>query len=137
MRSYVIVLIFLAALLLICIIRTYNSSKKIALTVRKLLLFILVPVISNIIIVITQSYTVSMAAYSCYLIGTDIMLYILIEFCMEYCSYKFKHSIVQFALKLFVVLDTISYQSLLVLLYVSLSILHKFWLIGFSSLFYC
>lgn len=108
MRSYVIVLIFLAALLLICIIRTYNSSKKIALTVRKLLLFILVPVISNIIIVITQSYTVSMAAYSCYLIGTDIMLYILIEFCMEYCSYKFKHSIVQFALKLFVVLDTIS-----------------------------
>ena len=84
----------LAAVTVFCLIRSMRSDKDIAPYVSHLLFWLLVPVVSNTILALSDRADVCRFCYTVYFISTTVLLYYFAEFALEYCNYKLKHPLI-------------------------------------------
>ena len=87
MKYFIICLSIATFFLLLCLFLSFRHKTKIAGLVRGVLLAVLVPVLANYIIIFSDT-NAAMAelGYCVYLMGTDVLLYILILYAAEYCQ---------------------------------------------------
>ncbi len=86
-QTFLIELSVLTVLVLFCIFRTMRSRKEIARPVMSLLCAIVVPLVGNIVIASSDDQAICNAGYILYLLGTNVVLYTLLDFTLIYCSY--------------------------------------------------
>lgn len=89
MHSFLIWLAILSFMLGVCIVRASLNPKRLAKTLKKLLICLIPPILSNCFIVIFDNYYINYIGYMGYFIGTDLMMYELIHFSLEFCSFAF------------------------------------------------
>ena len=91
---YVVTMAVLAVVTIFCLIRTERSSKAIAPYVSHLLFWLLVPIVSNMLIALSDRVEVYKFCYTVYFISTTVLLYYFSEFALEYCNVNFKRQII-------------------------------------------
>ncbi len=107
MQIYLFVLIVVFILLLLAIVRTYFSKRPIARTLLPALCLSSLPIISNFVISVSESYFFSYAAYIVYLLSTDWMLYFTITHAKAYCNFDFIRTKEKYAFLGMVFLDSL------------------------------
>ena len=86
-QTYLIELSLLTALVVFCIFRTLRSRKQIARSVLFVLCSIVIPLFGNIIIAASEDPVICNAGYMLFLLGTNFVLYTLLDFSLQYCSF--------------------------------------------------
>ncbi len=76
----------MTVLILLCIIRTVQSHKEIALSVSYVLASIVVPLAGNIVICLSEDPVVCNAGYILYLLGTSLVIIAVNDFSLQYCG---------------------------------------------------
>ncbi len=84
---FIIELSVLTVLILFCIVRTLKSHKDISQPVAYVLASIVVPVMGNIILCASENPSICNAGYVMYLLGTNLVIFSLIDFSLKYCSF--------------------------------------------------
>ena len=107
-RLFIIPASVFTLLLILCIVRSYFSKRKVAASMRRLLFSILIPLAANFIIVLPNGKFWNTIGYMLYFAGTDVMLYCLFTFSMEYCDFYDGKKPVLLVLNVFIILDVIS-----------------------------
>ena len=77
----------MTVLILFCIFRTMRSRKEIGRPVVLFLAAIVIPLLGNIVIASSEDPVVCNAGYLLYLLGTNVVLYTLLDFTLHYCAY--------------------------------------------------
>lgn len=106
--GYAVAFIITIAVLCYCAERTGKSKKKIAVSVRNLLLLAALTVLGNLFVVLSENELVSLISYSIFFIGIDWLLYSLLIFSVEYTSYQAKGKAGLIAIRAILLLDSIS-----------------------------
>ncbi|SEF76375.1 diguanylate cyclase (GGDEF) domain-containing protein [Eubacterium ruminantium] len=88
MVSYLSTLAVLFVIVIICIVKSYSSNKTVAAAVRLALYAMLVPVVANAVIAISDSRMVNYSANIFYLVGTNLILMALMNYIVIYCEYN-------------------------------------------------
>ncbi len=83
-EPYVIAFFITIAILLFTIVKSFESKKEIAASLRMVLILAVVAILGNLLALISGDETVCMAAYSIFFIGIDWVLYYLLKFVVEY-----------------------------------------------------
>ncbi len=86
-QTFLIELSVLTALVVLCIFRTLQSRKKIRGSVFFVLSAIVIPLLGNIIIASSESPVVCNTGYMLFLMGTNLVLFTLIDFSFQYCAF--------------------------------------------------
>lgn len=100
--------IFIAALIVSAVIAG-KSVKPIGRSLRKLQVGILVPLIGNLIIILSGKYFYSLAGYYIYFIGMDIAVYCAIRFTMDYCEMRWPFKALKYIVWGLIAVDGIQY----------------------------
>ena len=108
MKPFLITLLAFVVILVVCIIRAALSKKDIAFSVCMLMFYVIIPIIGNLMVILSDSYRVNVAGYMLYLIGTDWLFFFLVEFSMRYCDYKFKLTPLHVIILALTILDSVS-----------------------------
>lgn len=86
-QMFLVELSVMTVLILLCIFRTKCSRKKIAHSVVLVLLAIVIPLLGNIVIASSDDPVICNAGYQLFLIGTNLVIFTLIDFTLQYCAY--------------------------------------------------
>ena len=86
-RMFLIELSVMTVLVLFCIFRSYRSRKEISRPVVYVLGAVVVPLLGNIVIASSTDPVICNAGYIMFLLGTNLVLYTLIDFSIQYCSF--------------------------------------------------
>lgn len=86
--SYQTAFLVTILILLLTIIKSYSSQKKIAGTLRKLLIAAMVATLANTVVVGVQSQNICMIVQSIFFVGMDWVMYYMMHFVMEYTGSK-------------------------------------------------
>ena len=87
-QTFFIELSIVTVLVIICIIRAARSKKEIARSVVHVLSAIVVPLLGNMIIASSDDPVICNAGYMLYLLGTNLVLFTLLDFTLLYCSFR-------------------------------------------------
>ena len=87
-QRFFIELSVVTVLVIICIIRAALSKKAIARSVVHVLSAVAVPLLGNMIIASSEDPVVCNAGYMLYLLGTNLVIFTLLEFTLQYCSFR-------------------------------------------------
>ena len=98
----------LAALTIFCLIRTIRSEREIAPYVSRILFWLLVPIVSNMVIALSDNITVCKFCFTIYFISTTVLLFYFDEFNLEFCNFDVKKSVLSKVLLGLVVIDSVS-----------------------------
>ena len=105
---YVVLMPVLAVLTVYCLISTLRSGKKIAPYVSRCLLWLLIPIIANLLIALTDNITICRFCFTVYFLSSTILLFYFAEFSIEYCGFKLKRSLLRRILASFAIADSVS-----------------------------
>ncbi len=120
MTTWTFIVLIAASMLgmIICAVKSYKFNNPIAGTVRVLLYSSMVPVFANALISVSGIPVASgnealgtilaHIGFLFYLAGTNLMFYVFFVFCMEYCDYNYKHTLLHRAVAMLIALDTVS-----------------------------
>lgn len=109
MRIYYGTVFFIeTAVLIMCAVKAYRENSKMAIAVRKILVFALLAVIENLILVFFKNKTVSMLVYGMLFATVDWLLYYILRFSMEYIGNSMEDYVKIKAMKLILAADSIS-----------------------------
>ncbi len=84
--AYAIAFATVGICLLFCIVKAWQNDRKIAVSVRRLLMAGFAAVLANIVIVLTSDKNVCMVAYSVFFACIDWVLYFMFRFTLEFCG---------------------------------------------------
>lgn len=84
--TYAIAFATVGICLLFCIVKAWQNDRKIAVSVRRLLMAGFAAVLANIVIVLTSDKNVCMVAYSVFFACIDWVLYFMFRFTLEFCG---------------------------------------------------
>ena len=104
-----IVFIFLAVLLAICGIIALRSNKSIGKSVANLSFATFLPVIGNLILLVSESETLSIIGCYTYFVGMTLMALTLINFSFTYCDIDWKYHWVQRIIYAALAIDVIQF----------------------------
>ena len=104
-----IVFIFLAILLAICGIIALRSNKSIGKSVANLSFATFLPVIGNLILLVSESETLSIIGCYTYFVGMTLMALTLINFSFTYCDIDWKYHWVQRIIYAALAIDVIQF----------------------------
>ena len=108
MAWFVVIVSLFAIVTIICLVRTRRSEKEIAPFVEHCLFWLLVPILSNIVIAISDDIAICRLCFTIYFISTTILLFYFMEFSLKFCNYEFRHPLFRPLLLGMVAFDTIS-----------------------------
>ena len=87
---FAIVFVFLIIALALCGVFANKSAKSIGKPVSYLVFSLMLPVIGNLIILISENEFLSTIGYYIYFIGMNLMAFSLFDFTLSYCNIPFK-----------------------------------------------
>ncbi len=90
--AYVVSLGFFICFNIIAGIAAYRDGRKVARSVAKLLVAAIVPMLANILLVLTDDEILARMGFVLFFIGTDWMLLAIYRFIMDYCNYPYEGS---------------------------------------------
>ena len=99
---------FVVALVIAAIISS-RSDKPIGPTLKRLQIAFLIPLIGNMIIIMSGQYFYSLTGYYIYFIGMDIAVYRVLIFTMEYCELNWPIKYLKHLVWTLIVIDGIQY----------------------------
>ena len=85
-QTFFLELLVMTVLVSLCSIRAFRSRKEIGRPTGCLLIAVVVALVGNMIIASSDEPAICNAAYIMYLLGTDLVLYTLLEYTLQYCS---------------------------------------------------
>ena len=89
-------LICLGVILLVCAVFAFANRRKrpghVVYSLYRLLLAILIPLIANLVTVVTQNQLAAELGFLGYLIGINFIAYTLLSFIMDFCEFKYRGS---------------------------------------------
>ena len=89
-------LVFVGAILLICVVFSFINRRKrpdhVAYSLNHLLTATLVPLVSNLVSVVTKEQYIAEIGYLLYLVGLNLFAYLLLAFIMDFCEIKYRGS---------------------------------------------
>ena len=89
-------LVLVGAILLICVVFSFINRHKraghVTYSLSHLLTATLVPLVSNLVAVVTQEQFIAEICYLVYLIGLNLFAYMLLAFIMDFCEIKYRGS---------------------------------------------
>ena len=86
-RTFLIELSVLTVIIIFCIFRSFRSKREIARPTAIFLCSIVVPLLGNIIIASSEDPAICNAGYILFLLGTNLVIFTLIDFTLLYCSF--------------------------------------------------
>lgn len=86
-RMFLIELSVMTVLVLLCMFRSFRSKKELGRPTAYVLLAIVVPLMGNIIITSSTDPVICNAGYNMYLLGTNLVIFTLIDFSLKYCFF--------------------------------------------------
>lgn len=86
-HMFLLELSVMTVLMIFCIYRSLRSRREIARPVVYVLCAIVVPLVGNMVIASTTDPAICNAGYMLYLLGTNLVLFTLIDFSLQYCSF--------------------------------------------------
>ncbi len=107
-RMFLIELSVMTVLVLFCIYRSLRSKKEIAWPTACVLCAIVVPLLGNMVIAAFTDPVICNAGYILYLIGTNLVIFSLIDFSLLYCSYPHLKKVSWYTIVLALSIDSIS-----------------------------
>lgn len=108
MMWYVVTMAVLAVATIVCLIHTERSTKAIAPYVSHLLFWLLVPIVSNMLIALSNSIDVCRFCYTVYFISSTVLLYYFAEFALEYCNFNIRRDVLTKVMMAVMVVDVVS-----------------------------
>ena len=89
-------LVFVGAILLICVVFSFiNRCRRpghVTYSLNHLLTATLVPLVSNLVAVVTPDQFIAEICYLFYLVGLNLFAYMLLAFIMDFCDIKYRVS---------------------------------------------
>ncbi|MCR5616175.1 MAG: hypothetical protein K6F45_08435, partial [Saccharofermentans sp.] len=89
-------LVFVGAILLVCVVFSFINRRKrpghVTYSLNHLLTATLVPLISDLVAVVTQEQFIAEICYLFYLVGLNLFAYLLLAFIMDFCEIKYRGS---------------------------------------------
>ncbi len=98
----------MTVLILLCLIRTLRSHKDIAQPLAYVLAAIEVPLLGNIILCASETPAICNAGYVLYLVGTNLVIFSLIDFSLKYCSFPPLHPVAWYVIITVMMADSCS-----------------------------
>lgn len=108
MAWFVVTVSLFAVVMILCLVRTRRSEKEIAPYVEHCLFWLLVPIMSNIVIAVSDDTTICRLCFTIYFISTTILLYYFMDFSLKFCNADFKLPFTRNLILGLVSFDTIS-----------------------------
>ena len=108
MAWFVVTVSLFAVVMILCLIRTRRSEKEIAPYVEHCLFWLLVPILSNIVIAVSDDIAICRLCFTIYFISTTILLYYFMDFSLKFCNADFKLPFTRNLILGLVSFDTIS-----------------------------
>ncbi len=105
---FVVTMAVLAVVTIFCLIRTEKSGKEIAPYVSHLLFWLLVPMVSNMVIALSDSVDVCRFCYTVYFSSTTVLLYYFADFALEYCSIDMRRNLADKVMMGFLIVDVVN-----------------------------
>ena len=93
MTVYLTTITVMLIILVVCIAGAAKSERPLAKDVFFLLCYMVLPLAANEVIALAESETIAKFAYLLYFIGTDLMLYSLVRYSVDYCDIKYDGSV--------------------------------------------
>ena len=106
---FAIVFVFLIIALALCGVFANKSAKSIGKPVSYLVFSLMLPVIGNLIILISENELLSTIGYYIYFIGMNLMAFSLFDFTLSYCNIPFKKNKKCFIIYILLTIDLIQY----------------------------
>lgn len=105
-------LVFVGAILLICVVFSFINRRKrpghVAYSLNHLLTATLVPLVSNLVSVVTKEQYIAEIGYLLYLVGLNLFAYLLLAFIMDFCEIKYRGSRYKTLITILVLVNTAS-----------------------------
>ncbi len=90
MLWFVVTVALIAIITIFCLVRTQRSDKEIAPYVSHCLFWLLIPIVSNIVIALSDDPEVCKFCFTVYFISTTVLLYYFAEFAIKFCNFAEK-----------------------------------------------
>lgn len=94
MMWFVVTAAIFATVMIFCLVRTVRSDKEIAPYVSHCLFWLLIPLVSNMVIALSDNVYVCQFCFTVYFISTTCLLYYFLRFVLKYCNYTSSKSLV-------------------------------------------
>ena len=105
-------LVFVGAILLICVVFSFINRRRrpghVTYSLNHLLTATLVPLVSNLVAVVTPEQFIAEICYLFYLVGLNLFAYMLLAFIMDFCEIKYRGSRYKALITLLVLVNTAS-----------------------------
>ena len=105
-------LVFVGAILLICVVFSFINRRRrpghVTYSLHHLLAATLVPLVSNLVAVVTPDQFIAEICYLFYLVGLNLFAYMLLGFIMDFCEIKYRGSRYKALITLLVLVNTAS-----------------------------
>lgn len=87
MLWFVVTVALLAVVTIVCLVRTQRSDKEIAPYVGHCLFWLLIPLVSNIVIALSDDPEICKFCFTVYFISSTVLLYYFAEFGIKFCNF--------------------------------------------------
>lgn len=104
----VVFVVFIAAILAAAVVAS-KSEKPISVSLVKLQIGILIPVVGNLVIILSSTYYYSLLGYYIYFIGMNIAVYCILMFTIDYCELKRFSKFIKYMSWVLITVDIIQY----------------------------
>ena len=105
-------LVFVGAILLICVVFSFINRRRrpghVTYSLNHLLTATLIPLVSNLVAVVTPEQFIAEICYLFYLVGLNLFAYMLLAFIMDFCEIKYRGSRYKTLITLLVLVNTAS-----------------------------
>ena len=85
-HTFFVELSVVTVLVILCSIRAFLSRKEMGRPVGRMLIAAIVPLVGNMVIASSEDPVICNAGYILYLLGTDLVIYTLLDYTLLYCS---------------------------------------------------
>ena len=108
MLWFVVTVAILAVVTIFCLVRTQRSDKEIAPYVSHCLFWLLIPIVSNIVIALSDDIEICKFCFTVYFISTTVLLYYFAEFAIKFCNFDTDKPLASNLMMGIVALDAVS-----------------------------
>ncbi|MBR1797679.1 MAG: EAL domain-containing protein [Clostridiales bacterium] len=105
---FVITAAILAIVTVFCLVRAQRSDKEIAPIVAQILFWLLIPLVSNTVLALSNNPDVCRFCYTVYFISTTFMLFYFAQFAVKFCNYDKQLPLIRKIMAGVVALDVIN-----------------------------
>ncbi len=107
-QVFIGIIFFYLLAFVFCIVYTMHSERPVAREMTGVLVALYPPLLGNAMIVLTSDESVAIAGYTLFFLGTDLLLYLVMQFIGKYCDIEVKGTLRSKVVGLVLVVDAIS-----------------------------